>query len=156
MLSKKSLFLCSPNSVSHHDPSLCLIKMNWSFIFLFLHISSHLHFPPMNLKKRFSDRFPTEMGSDIPRHNGGGQMSHGGLHSLCDAFWLAENWKCFHSIGSALKGLCYLLSYQWNNCTHAKLRLVLNIKKWQGTAVFDAMLPLSELFPSQCLGISME
>lgn len=101
MLSKKSLFLCSPNSVSHHDPSLCLIKMNWSFIFLFLHISSHLHFPPMNLKKRFSDRFPTEMGSDIPRHNGGGQISHGGLHSLCDAFWLAENWKCFHSIGSA-------------------------------------------------------
>jgi len=51
VLSKKSLFLCSPNSVSHHDPSLCLIKMNWSFIFLFLHISSHLHFPPMNLVK---------------------------------------------------------------------------------------------------------
>lgn len=70
MLTKRSLFFCCPNSVSHHDASPCLIEMNWSFLFSFLHVSSHLHFPSINFITRFGDSFFTEMVSNFPRHHG--------------------------------------------------------------------------------------
>lgn len=153
MISKRSLFLCSPNNVSHHDPSLCLMKMNWSFIVSFLHINSHLHFPKMNFIKcsvtdslqKWLQIFQGTMEEDRCHTEGFTRsVMPSGLQRTENVFILkALLWK--GRFTSWVTSEITTLMPNWDTLKSDMEQLCLTL--W---------LPLTKGFPSQCLGICME